>query len=392
MKTIVKVVVVLAAISLAIVARVQAAPNLINYQGRLTDAVGQPQTGTKNLTFNIFDAQSLGNLVWGPQTFNGTPLVSGYFNVILGNDTTSRSVATAFAQPSNAWLEIVVNGTALTPRQQVLSAPYAVTAQNADKTAFTMITKTSGYTMTGNEDVVFVNGSSGAFTLTLPSATITAGAPFYGEKSIIIKRTDNTLANVIAIAGTIDGALDWKLHTKGETYRIVRDGAEWKLLEHNTRTPFALDGPMTITATSISPTKGFTTADSITWKREGSLALLSFRYVQVAAGTGGNGSYAVSLPAGLSIDTARAPIYAGTDPTIANAYTLDSTVGITANSGGGFIARAYPYSATSFAVTGIYGGTFYYTWGIGSTSANHLGNGQVNAIGWVRVPIIGWKD
>ena len=39
-------------------------PSLINYQGRLTNADGEPLTGTKNFGLKIFDAQTEGNLLY----------------------------------------------------------------------------------------------------------------------------------------------------------------------------------------------------------------------------------------------------------------------------------------------------------------------------------------
>ncbi|MDC0049734.1 hypothetical protein OAL09_10385, partial [Verrucomicrobia bacterium] len=39
-------------------------PSLINYQGRLTNAEGDPLTGTKNFELKIFDSQTEGNLLY----------------------------------------------------------------------------------------------------------------------------------------------------------------------------------------------------------------------------------------------------------------------------------------------------------------------------------------
>ena len=39
-------------------------PSLINYQGRLTDANGDPVTGSKNFSISIFDAATGGNLLY----------------------------------------------------------------------------------------------------------------------------------------------------------------------------------------------------------------------------------------------------------------------------------------------------------------------------------------
>ncbi len=111
----------------------QSVPPLINYQGMLTGTDGNPLTGTKKLVFNIYDAVSGGNLIWGPQTFDSVPLIEGRFNVILGTtDTPGRSIANAF-DAANRYLGITVDGAEIAPRQQILSAPFAVQAEHATK-------------------------------------------------------------------------------------------------------------------------------------------------------------------------------------------------------------------------------------------------------------------
>jgi hypothetical protein len=109
-------------------------PPLINYQGLLADANGNPLIGTKKLTFNIYDAASGGNLIWGPQVFDGVPLIGGKFNVILGStDTAGRMITSAFSS-KNRYLGIKVDSnTEIAPRQQVLSTPFAIQAENATK-------------------------------------------------------------------------------------------------------------------------------------------------------------------------------------------------------------------------------------------------------------------
>lgn len=114
-------------------------PSYINYQGKITNAHGQPLAkGDYVLSLRIFDAPSAGTLVWGPQVFDGdtaqghgsrVPVVDGHFNVILGQtDTSGRPVTDAFASAPR-YLEITVgSNTPILPRHQVLSAPYAVNA------------------------------------------------------------------------------------------------------------------------------------------------------------------------------------------------------------------------------------------------------------------------
>lgn len=116
----------------------QSVPPLINYQGRLTDANGDSLTGTKRLEFNVYDAVTGGNIVWGIQIIDDVPLVDGHFNVILSTDNQGRSIANAF-KSKNRYIAIKVGEphtdlsgvSEISPRQQILSAPYAVQAEHA---------------------------------------------------------------------------------------------------------------------------------------------------------------------------------------------------------------------------------------------------------------------
>ncbi len=110
-------------------------PPLINYQGVLTDAEGKPiANGQKNLEFNIYDAATGGTLIWGPQTFNTVPIINGQFNVILGTtDSSGRSILDAFDSDLRfLGIKIGESGVEISPRQQILSTPYATSAKNAN--------------------------------------------------------------------------------------------------------------------------------------------------------------------------------------------------------------------------------------------------------------------
>ncbi len=112
----------------------QGVPQLINYQGQLLKADGTfMATADYQLTFNVYDQAQGGNMLWGPQVLNSIPVVQGYFNVMLGPiDGQRRPVAQAFSG-STAYVEIQVGSNSpISPRQQILSAPYAFKAANAD--------------------------------------------------------------------------------------------------------------------------------------------------------------------------------------------------------------------------------------------------------------------
>ena len=95
---------------------VQAAPQIPDfvYQGRL-EQNGGPANGNFDLTFALFDAPSAGNAVGAPITQNDFPVTDGLFSVSL-----------AFPGAFNGtqlYLEVSVEGTPMTPRHAVATAP-----------------------------------------------------------------------------------------------------------------------------------------------------------------------------------------------------------------------------------------------------------------------------
>ncbi len=106
-----------------------AAPNLINVQGKLSDAAGAPISGELQFTFAIFDEESGGNQLWreGPLTIT---LTRGIYNVLLGS--TSPLPPEIFKSGSARFLEITVNGETLAPRQRITSAAYTIAGNQGE--------------------------------------------------------------------------------------------------------------------------------------------------------------------------------------------------------------------------------------------------------------------
>jgi hypothetical protein len=94
--------------------------NVMSYQGRLTDAGGNPINGTRNLTFRLFTFETGGAAIWD-ETHNGVQLTNGLFNVVLGANNALDEAD--FHQP--LYLEIEVAGQTMSPRQPLTGAPYA---------------------------------------------------------------------------------------------------------------------------------------------------------------------------------------------------------------------------------------------------------------------------
>lgn len=119
-------------------------PDGINYQGLLTDAQGNPvkPDGTYTLEFRLWSEDNV--LVWG-RKFDVT-VVSGQFNAILNDGGEANVLAgapetkliDAFAAPNRflgitiaaAPPEVTFSKDEIKPRQAILSAPYAIQAEN----------------------------------------------------------------------------------------------------------------------------------------------------------------------------------------------------------------------------------------------------------------------
>ncbi|MFC1806661.1 hypothetical protein ACFL09_06765, partial [Planctomycetota bacterium] len=93
------------------------------YQGRLRQG-GAPLTGTPDLAFSLWDAATDGAQIGTPQSLLSHPVTNGLFMAPLDFG------AGAFDGAAR-WLQIVVEGETLAPRQKLTAAPYALYALGA---------------------------------------------------------------------------------------------------------------------------------------------------------------------------------------------------------------------------------------------------------------------
>ncbi len=61
-------------------------PNLINYQGSLTNGTGTLQNGTFSVSFRIYNVVSGGSPLW-TETHSAVTVTSGLFSIVLGSIT-----------------------------------------------------------------------------------------------------------------------------------------------------------------------------------------------------------------------------------------------------------------------------------------------------------------
>lgn len=99
----------------------------ITYQGLLSEN-GSPANGTYDVRFQLYDAEAAGSQIGVDDMIDDVPVVDGVFTVRL-NDADEFGAGAFDGQ--ERWLQIEVNGTAITPRQPLTAAPYALFALNA---------------------------------------------------------------------------------------------------------------------------------------------------------------------------------------------------------------------------------------------------------------------
>ena len=137
--------------------RLQAQGTAFSYQGVLLDG-GNPAAGIYDLRFSVFDSTNPpGNLIAGPVTNSGTVVNNGLFLATLDFGPNVFNGAGRWLQT-----DVRTNGagvfTSLSPRQAVLSEPYAITA-NLANSASNLLGTVSAAQLTGAVSLSQLPGS-----------------------------------------------------------------------------------------------------------------------------------------------------------------------------------------------------------------------------------------
>ena len=139
---------------------------VFTYQGQLKNA-GSPANGSFNMVFELFDVPT-GGVALNTQFFPGTTVTNGLFTVQLdfGN----------LYDGNQRWLDITVNGTTLTPRQELTAAPYALFSAgpwtkdganlyyNNGNVGIGTSSPTSKLVVTGSANAALINGIASSGT------------------------------------------------------------------------------------------------------------------------------------------------------------------------------------------------------------------------------------
>lgn len=107
-----------------------AVPQVVSYVGRVEAPNGLPINDTVDVSVSIF-AESLGGSALWTESLGLVSISAGRFDVVLGmSDPGGLHAALAGGAPR--WLEFVFDTETLTPRQEIVSVPYALFAADSD--------------------------------------------------------------------------------------------------------------------------------------------------------------------------------------------------------------------------------------------------------------------
>ena len=103
------------------------------------------------------------------------------------------------------------------------------TVQVSGSLSMSITTVTSNYTLTGTDNTVLANTTSGAITITLPAPGAFAGR-IYTIKKIGTGGIDNDLT-IVPASGTIDGGVSYKIYNDWTYVTLQTDGTDWYIIK-----------------------------------------------------------------------------------------------------------------------------------------------------------------
>ncbi len=163
-------------------------PAKVGYQGRLLRADGTPESGTVTLGFALFPDTTSTSAVWSET--QSLAVTDGYYAAVLGDATPLNAAA---FDGSARYLELSVNGAALSPRQRVSSVPYALVA-----------TDLKGGTVTASSVTATTLSVGGANGVSLSSTGISVGG-----KSIVDGSGAMQLGTASSSTSGLLSSTDW---------------------------------------------------------------------------------------------------------------------------------------------------------------------------------------
>jgi hypothetical protein len=185
-------------------------PQMISYQGKVTDASGTPVAdGSYTMRFRIYDAVSAGTLLWDSGAQPVT-VAGGIFSVLLGE---SPQPAIMLDFNADYWLQVTFSGVDQAPRQRLASTGYAYMASGlvAGTEVSGAVTTGTLSALKGTNTATAGQNYGGVFT-----ASSSSGRGVYGLASATTGETYGGLFEALSPTGRAVAGESY--HTSGDNY------------------------------------------------------------------------------------------------------------------------------------------------------------------------------
>ncbi len=115
-------------IALVVAVTASAVPPRLHYQGRLLDPVGNPISANVTMAIDLYAAATGGSPLYS-ESVGAVAVINGIYSFEFGQNPEALAAA---LETDEVWLEVRVNGEALTPRQRLNASPYAIRSGRVD--------------------------------------------------------------------------------------------------------------------------------------------------------------------------------------------------------------------------------------------------------------------
>ena len=191
--------------------RTESVPRRISYQGLITKADGTPtENGSYEILFKVYDTADGGDSLWSESQY--ITVTNGIISTVLGNTNPFTAI------PHEAYLELTVEGSILSPRQLLTSVFYSI------------LSDTSGYARTADYDDLLDLPDLDVYVLKDSLENYTTSSDLYDTLSIY-QQLDSNLTDLVEDGILSASKVEYGITsqgTEGQTWISDGDGSgEW---------------------------------------------------------------------------------------------------------------------------------------------------------------------
>jgi hypothetical protein len=196
-------------LALAVQVFASGVPQLISYQGRLANSLGEPVNTSVSMTFAIYDAPSGGTVLWS-ETHSSVRVYDGLFNVVLGSQ--GSPLPDSVFSSAELYLGVTVSDDSeLSPRTHLAASSYAhrvSSIEGADLGVFTGIVEIGPAAGKVSDPALIVRGNDADSVVISPVDDITIySTNDAGDETILMTSTNKGAAMHVTATDIAKGTL-----------------------------------------------------------------------------------------------------------------------------------------------------------------------------------------